>query len=240
MLGTPCCLNFPRSPGVPPQGVPSRLLRCLLSRGGEPARGRAAGDSRPWLCVPRPPAGGWSGVPGAVSLAEEYEEQYTESRVTGQTFRAAGHLPPDTPSEPSPRPPPAKRLEFVLTVSAGWLGRAAQPQHQPGRAAVGTASQAAGLVGGFVSHPCPFSEWPAFPPQSPSRRGTEEETTGTTTLGAQSPDASLSLPTSPDKQGGWTRAFPLPTVEEKQRHQSCSIQTNVVPINVSGRAALLW
>ncbi|NWR54161.1 NHSL1 protein, partial [Bucorvus abyssinicus] len=72
-----------------------------------------------------------------------------------------------------------------------------------------------------------------FSPQPPSRRGTEEETTGPTTLGARSPDTSLSLPTSPDKQAGWTRAFPLPTVEEKQWHQSCSIQTNVVPINVS-------
>ncbi|KAM6061364.1 NHS-like protein 2 isoform 3-T3 [Chlamydotis macqueenii] len=118
-------------------------------------------------------------------LQEEYEEQYAESRVTGQTFRAAGHLPPDTPSEPSPRPPPAKRLEFVLMPS--------------------------------------------------SRQATEEETSGTTALGTQQPDASLSLPTSPDKQPAWTRAFPLPTVEEKQWHQSCSIQTNIVPINVSGQ-----
>ncbi|KAM6381650.1 NHS-like protein 2 isoform 3-T3 [Pluvialis apricaria] len=119
-------------------------------------------------------------------LQEEYEEQYAESRVTGQTFRAAGHLPPDTPPEPSPRPPPAKRLEFVL--------------------------------------------------MPPSRRATEEETTGTTALSTRPPDASLSLPTSPDKQPAWTRAFPLPTVEEKQWHQSCSIQTNIVPINVSGGA----
>ncbi|XP_054695210.1 NHS-like protein 2 isoform X2 [Grus americana] len=118
-------------------------------------------------------------------LQEEFEEQYAESRVTGQTFRAAGHLPPDTPPEPSPRPPPAKRLEFVL--------------------------------------------------MPPSRRAAEEETTGTTALGTRPPDASLSLPTSPDKQPAWTRAFPLPTVEEKQWHQSCSIQTNIVPINVSGQ-----
>ncbi|NWI70692.1 NHS protein, partial [Todus mexicanus] len=69
--------------------------------------------------------------------------------------------------------------------------------------------------------------------QPPSRRAAEEETTSTTALGARSPDASLSLPTSPDKQPAWPRAFPLPTVEEKQWHQSCSIQTNVVPINVS-------
>ncbi|XP_029853068.1 NHS-like protein 2 isoform X6 [Aquila chrysaetos chrysaetos] len=119
-------------------------------------------------------------------LQEEYEEQYAESRVTGQTFRAASHLPPDTPPEPSPRPPPAKRLEFVL--------------------------------------------------MPPSRRATEEEIASTTALGARPPDASLSLPTSPDKQPAWTRAFPLPTVEEKQWHQSCSIQTNIVPINVSGSA----
>ncbi|XP_061862711.1 NHS-like protein 2 isoform X2 [Colius striatus] len=118
-------------------------------------------------------------------LQEEYEEQYTESRVTGQTFRAAGHSPADASPEPSPRPPPAKRLEFVL--------------------------------------------------MPPSQRATEEETTGTTALGAQLPDASLSLPTSPDKQPAWSRAFPLPTVEEKQWHQSCSIQTNIVPINVSGQ-----
>ncbi|KAM6253648.1 NHS-like protein 2 isoform 2-T2 [Porphyrio hochstetteri] len=119
-------------------------------------------------------------------LQEEFEEQYTESRVTGQTFRAAGHQPPDTPPEPSPRPPPAKRLEFVL-----------------------------------------------MPPSQPAA---EEETTGTTVPGTQPPDASLSLPTSPDKQLAWPRAFPLPTVEEKQWHQSCSIQANIVPINVSGGA----
>ncbi|NXS69589.1 NHSL1 protein, partial [Pandion haliaetus] len=71
---------------------------------------------------------------------------------------------------------------------------------------------------------------PGYPP---SRRATEEEIAGTTALGARPPDASLSLPTSPDKQPAWTRAFPLPTVEEKQWHQSCSIQTNIIPINVS-------
>ncbi|XP_064015302.1 NHS-like protein 2 isoform X3 [Pogoniulus pusillus] len=69
----------------------------------------------------------------------------------------------------------------------------------------------------------------------PSRRDTEEETTGTTALAAGSPGTPLSLPTSPDKQPAWPRAFPLPTVEEKQWHQSCSIQTNIVPINVSGQ-----
>ncbi|XP_071899245.1 NHS-like protein 2 isoform X7 [Anas platyrhynchos] len=117
-------------------------------------------------------------------LQEEYEEQY-ESRVTGQTFRAAGHPSPGTPPEPSPRPPPSKRLEFVL--------------------------------------------------MPPSRRATDEESSGATALGVRPPDASLSLPTTPDKQTAWPRAFPLPTVEEKQWHQSCSVQTNVVPINVSGQ-----
>ncbi|XP_040428832.1 NHS-like protein 2 isoform X4 [Cygnus olor] len=116
-------------------------------------------------------------------LQEEYEEQY-ESRVTGQTFRAAGHPSPSTPTEPSPRPPPSKRLEFVL--------------------------------------------------MPPSRRANDEESSGATALGVRPPDASLSLPTTPDKQTAWPRAFPLPTVEEKQWHQSCSVQTNVVPINVSG------
>lgn len=57
-----------------------------------------------------------------------------------------------------------------------------------------------------------------------------------TTLGVRPPEPFLSLPTTPDKQPAWTRAFPLPTVEEKRWHQSCSIQANIVPINVSGRA----
>ncbi|KAM7008344.1 NHS-like protein 2 isoform 3-T3 [Passerculus sandwichensis] len=118
-------------------------------------------------------------------LQEEYEEQYTESRVTGQTFRAAGHPPSDTSPEPSPRPPPAKRLEFVL--------------------------------------------------MPPSQRAAEEETTSSTVLSARPPDTSLSLPTSPDKQQPWPSAFPLPPEEEKQWHQPSSIQTNIVPINVSGQ-----
>ncbi|NXK56210.1 NHSL1 protein, partial [Chauna torquata] len=70
-------------------------------------------------------------------------------------------------------------------------------------------------------------------PQPPSRRANDEESTSATALGVRPPDTSLSLPTTPDKQTAWPRAFPLPTVEEKQWHQSCSIQTNVVPINVS-------
>ncbi|NXH29152.1 NHSL1 protein, partial [Myiagra hebetior] len=65
------------------------------------------------------------------------------------------------------------------------------------------------------------------------RQEAEEESTSSTALGARSPDTSLSLPTSPDKQPPWPRAFPLPTVEEKQWHQPSSIQTNIVPINVS-------
>ncbi|XP_023967443.2 NHS-like protein 2 isoform X2 [Chrysemys picta bellii] len=115
-------------------------------------------------------------------LQEEYEEQYTEARVTGQTFRYASHLPLDTPPEPSPRPLPAKRLEFVFMPAA--------------------------------------------------RRVNEDEAT---TLGVRPPEPFLSLPTTPDKQPAWTRAFPLPTVEEKRWHQSCSIQANIVPINVSGQ-----
>ncbi|NWI93911.1 NHSL1 protein, partial [Pitta sordida] len=72
-----------------------------------------------------------------------------------------------------------------------------------------------------------------LPLQPPSRRVAEEESTSGTALGAQPPDTSLSLPTSPDKQTPWPRGFPLPPVEEKQWHQSDSIQTNIVPINVS-------
>ncbi|NXU81878.1 NHSL1 protein, partial [Oreotrochilus melanogaster] len=72
-----------------------------------------------------------------------------------------------------------------------------------------------------------------FPLQPPSQRATEEETTGTTALSARPPDTSLSLLTSPDKQPAWPRALPLHTVEEKQWHRSCSVQTNIVPINVS-------
>ncbi|NXC03725.1 NHSL1 protein, partial [Orthonyx spaldingii] len=67
----------------------------------------------------------------------------------------------------------------------------------------------------------------------PSQRAAEEESTSSTVLGARPPDTSLSLPTSPDKQAPWPRAFPLPPVEEKQWHQPGSIQTNIIPINVS-------
>ncbi|XP_061301563.1 NHS-like protein 2 isoform X5 [Pezoporus flaviventris] len=80
-------------------------------------------------------------------------------------------------------------------------------------------------------HPAKRLEFVLMPP---SRRATDEESTSTSTLGARPPDTCLSLPTSPDKQPAWPRAFPLPTLEEKQQHPSCSVQTNIVPINVSG------
>ncbi|NXY00280.1 NHSL1 protein, partial [Centropus bengalensis] len=82
-------------------------------------------------------------------------------------------------------------------------------------------------------YPCPFGGHIPVPSQPPSRQAAEEEIGSTTTLSPQAPTTSLSLPTSPDKEPSWSRAFPLPTVEEKQWHQSCSIQTNIVPINVS-------
>ncbi|KAF6091114.1 NHS like 2 [Phyllostomus discolor] len=44
-------------------------------------------------------------------LQEEYEEQYSEARLLGQTFRSADEAPEPTPS---PRPQSARRLEFVL------------------------------------------------------------------------------------------------------------------------------
>ncbi|XP_036127580.1 NHS-like protein 2 isoform X1 [Molossus molossus] len=44
-------------------------------------------------------------------LQEEYEEQYSEVRLLGQTFRSADEAPEPTPS---PRPQSARRLEFVL------------------------------------------------------------------------------------------------------------------------------
>ncbi|XP_032331381.1 NHS-like protein 2 isoform X4 [Camelus ferus] len=42
---------------------------------------------------------------------KEYEEQYSEARLLGQTFRSADEAPEPTPS---PRPQSARRLEFVL------------------------------------------------------------------------------------------------------------------------------
>ncbi|XP_036596094.1 NHS-like protein 2 [Trichosurus vulpecula] len=114
-------------------------------------------------------------------LQEEYEEQYSEARISGQTFRTLG---PDDPTEPtiSPRPQSAKRLEFVLMPT--------------------------------------------------SRRGNGDKST---TQGVRPPESSLSLPASPDKQNTWSRPFPLPILEEKRWHPSCSTQGSIVPINVSGQ-----
>ncbi|MBZ3885122.1 NHS-like protein 2 [Sciurus carolinensis] len=44
-------------------------------------------------------------------LIKEYEEQYSEARLLGQTFRSSDEAPEPTPSS---RPQSAKRLEFVL------------------------------------------------------------------------------------------------------------------------------
>ncbi|KAJ6663321.1 hypothetical protein lerEdw1_010457 [Lerista edwardsae] len=57
----------------------------------------------------------------------------------------------------------------------------------------------------------------------------------TTTLGVRAPESSLSLPTTPDKHTAWTRSGPLPSLEGKRLHQSCSTQANIVPINVTGQ-----
>ncbi|XP_069067947.1 NHS-like protein 2 isoform X3 [Pleurodeles waltl] len=64
-----------------------------------------------------------------------------------------------------------------------------------------------------------------------TRRVSEDETT---TVGVRPRESCFSLPATPDKQVTWSKAFPLPTLEERKWHQSNSIQTNVVPINVSG------
>ncbi|NWZ70830.1 NHS protein, partial [Acrocephalus arundinaceus] len=86
------------------------------------------------------------------------------------------------------------------------------------------------VVPGLGGHNKTVSSFPIHPP---SQQAAQEESTSSTALGAQPPDTSLSLPTSPDKQPPWPRAFPLPPMEEKQWHQPGSIQTNIVPINVS-------
>ncbi|XP_006868609.1 PREDICTED: NHS-like protein 2-like [Chrysochloris asiatica] len=44
-------------------------------------------------------------------LQEEYEEQYSEARLLGQTFRSSDEPPEPTPN---PRPQPARHLELVL------------------------------------------------------------------------------------------------------------------------------
>lgn len=67
--------------------------------------------------------------------------------------------------------------------------------------------------------------------QPTNRRVSEDETT---TVGVRPRETCLSLPTTPDKQVAWIKAFPFPIPEERRWHQSNSIQTNIVPINVSG------
>ncbi|XP_077164976.1 NHS-like protein 2 isoform X3 [Paroedura picta] len=47
-------------------------------------------------------------------LQEEYEDPYSEARISGQTFRYASPLSEDRPLDYSPRPPQSKRLEFVF------------------------------------------------------------------------------------------------------------------------------
>eukprot|EP00079_Xenopus_tropicalis_P029159 XP_012824356.1 PREDICTED: NHS-like protein 2 isoform X2 [Xenopus tropicalis] len=66
-----------------------------------------------------------------------------------------------------------------------------------------------------------------------NRRVSEDETT---TAGVRPRETCLSLPTTPDKQVAWIKAFPFPIPEERRWHQSNSIQANVVPINVSETA----
>ncbi|XP_075429089.1 NHS-like protein 2 isoform X3 [Ascaphus truei] len=114
-------------------------------------------------------------------FAEEHEDRYLDTKVTGQTFRysalsQSATLPPETPTRHTPR-----RLEFVYLPA--------------------------------------------------NRRVSEDETT---TVGVRPRETCLSLPTTPDKQVAWIKAFPFPIPEERRWHQSNSIQTNIVPINISG------
>nr|XP_056714954.1 NHS-like protein 2 [Euleptes europaea] len=115
-------------------------------------------------------------------LQEEYEEPYSDPRISGQTFRYASPLSADRPLDCSPRPPRSKRLEFV------------------------------------------------FMPANQQVRESE-----TTTLGVRALEPSFSLPATPDKHTAWSRAGPLPSLEEKRLHQPCPTQANIVPINVSGQ-----
>ncbi|XP_071980583.1 NHS-like protein 2 isoform X2 [Engystomops pustulosus] len=114
-------------------------------------------------------------------FAEEFEDRYLDTKVTGQTFRhstlsQSTTLSPETPTRSTPR-----RLEFVYLPT--------------------------------------------------NRRVSEDETT---TVGVRPRETCISLPTTPDKQVAWIKAFPFPIPEERRWHQSNSIQTNIVPINVSG------
>ncbi|XP_018419746.1 PREDICTED: NHS-like protein 2 [Nanorana parkeri] len=114
-------------------------------------------------------------------FAEEFEDRYLDTKVTGQTFHysalsQSATLAPETPTKSNLR-----RLEFVYLPS--------------------------------------------------NRRVSEDEST---TVGVRPRETCLSLPTTPDKQVAWIKAFPFPIPEERRWHQSNSIQTNIVPINVSG------
>ncbi|KAM5145451.1 NHS-like protein 2 [Mantella aurantiaca] len=114
-------------------------------------------------------------------FAEEFEDRYLDTKVTGQTFRysalsQSATLAPETPTKSNLR-----RLEFVYLPS--------------------------------------------------SRRVSEDESS---TVGVRPRETCLSLPSTPDKQVAWIKAFPFPIPEERRWHQSNSIQTNIVPINVSG------
>lgn len=70
--------------------------------------------------------------------------------------------------------------------------------------------------------------------QQPAKRQLSEEET--TTQGVRAPEACLSLSTA-DKQTAWNDPFPLPILKEKLWLQPCSTQSDLVPINVSGRVA---
>ncbi|XP_013009143.1 NHS-like protein 2 isoform X2 [Cavia porcellus] len=111
-------------------------------------------------------------------LQEEYEEQYSEARLLGQTFRSSDAAPEPTPS---PRLQSARRLEFVLMPIKQQLS--------------------------------------------------EDETT---TQGVRAPEAALSLSTT-SKQTAWNGPFPLPSLEEKRWPPPCSMQSDLVPINISGQ-----
>lgn len=52
----------------------------------------------------------------------------------------------------------------------------------------------------------------------------------------RAPEACLSLSTA-DKQIAWNGPFPLPILKEKRWLQPCSMQSDLVPINTSGRVA---
>uniref|UniRef100_G1Q542 NHS like 2 n=1 Tax=Myotis lucifugus TaxID=59463 RepID=G1Q542_MYOLU len=73
----------------------------------DPLSSFLASGRSPW----RPPATFYNSLYPLCCFSEEYEEQYSEARLLGQTFRSADEAPEPTPS---PRPQSARRLEFVL------------------------------------------------------------------------------------------------------------------------------